>query len=96
MGGEPTSARSPLDSGYVMFKLIDRLPLIPIALGALLMGTAPLSAEPHLVEKLGMLMSGDLTRPVDIFDLCMHGILPLLLLVKLVRLAKQKSPADES
>lgn len=79
-----------------MLKLIDRLPLIPIALGALLMGTAPLSGESHLVEKLGMLMSGDLTRPIDIFDLCMHGILPLLLLVKLLRLVRRKSPSDES
>ena len=34
--------------------------------------------QPHLVEKLGMLADGQLTRPIDIFDLFMHGA-PLLL-----------------
>lgn len=42
---------------------------------------APFGQTPHLAEKLGMLFAGDLTRPIDIFDLALHGLLPLYLLV---------------
>jgi hypothetical protein len=73
-----------------MFKQIDKLPFLPIAVGALLLGTAPLSGQPHLVEKLGMLVHGELVRPIDIFDLVMHGSLPLLLVIKLARLRVPK------
>jgi hypothetical protein len=34
-----------------------------------------------------MLAAGDLVRPIDIFDLLLHGVPWLLLLVKLGRLA---------
>lgn len=53
--------------------------LIP---AALLLAVLPLGAEPHLVEKLRMLATGRLTRPLDIFDLVLHGGLLALLLVK--------------
>ena len=55
--------------------------LIPIAL---LMGLAPFKPEPHLLEKVRFLFSGTLTRPVDIFDLLMHGAPVLLLAVKII------------
>jgi hypothetical protein len=66
---------------------LDELPLIYVLLPALLLGVAPWPAqpEPHLVEKLRMLMSGTLTNPVDIFDLFFHSAPALLLAVKLVR-----------
>jgi hypothetical protein len=64
---------------------LDNLPLVPLALGALLLGLAPFAPEPHLVEKLRMLIGGELSRPIDIFDLLLHGALPVLLLVRLVR-----------
>lgn len=66
---------------------LDRLPLGPLVLGALLLGLAPFAPEPHLWEKLKMLAAGELGRPVDIFDLLLHGTLPVLLLVRLLRLA---------
>jgi hypothetical protein len=53
--------------------------LIP---ASLLLGLAPFVPEPHLVEKIRMLFAGDLRRPIDIFDLFLHGAFPLLLLVK--------------
>jgi hypothetical protein len=53
--------------------------LIP---AALVLAVLPLGAEPHLVEKLGMLVSGTLRRPIDIFDLFMHGGLLLVLGLK--------------
>jgi len=57
-----------------------RLPyalLIPVAL---FMALAPLGQQAHLVEKLGMLVAGTLRRPIDIFDLFLHGT-PLALLL---------------
>lgn len=49
---------------------------------ALALGLAPFLPRPHLVEKLQMLFSGQLTRPMDIFDLFFHGSPTLLLLAK--------------
>jgi hypothetical protein len=45
---------------------------------------APFAPEPHLWEKLKMLFAGTLTRPIDIFDLFLHGTPLLLLLLKLL------------
>ncbi|MGD8568359.1 MAG: RND transporter [Gammaproteobacteria bacterium] len=67
-------------------KILDRLPLWGIALLALAMGTAPLGSQPHLMQKILMLAAGNLTTPIDIFDLFLHGIFPLLLVVKLLRM----------
>lgn len=50
--------------------------LIPLAV---LLGLAPFYPQPHLVEKTGMLLSGTLRRPIDIFDLVWHAW-PLALL----------------
>lgn len=61
-------------------RLLARIPwtfLLPVAI---VLGLAPFRPEPHLVEKLSMLVHGGLTRPLDIFDLLMHGT-PLLLVV---------------
>jgi len=66
---------------------LDRLALVPLVLIAGVMGLAPFSPRPHLVEKLGMLFDGTLTRPVDIFDLFLHGTPLVLLILKLVRIA---------
>uniref|UniRef100_C6DZ03 RND transporter n=1 Tax=Geobacter sp. (strain M21) TaxID=443144 RepID=C6DZ03_GEOSM len=51
--------------------------LIPLAL---LLGFAPFYPQPHIVEKIGMLSAGTLTRPIDIFDLFWHAW-PFVLLV---------------
>jgi len=50
--------------------------LLPLAL---LLGPAPYFHEPHLLEKLRMLMNGTLAKPLDIFDLFLHAT-PLILL----------------
>ncbi len=74
-----------------MLKIFDQIPLGMVALPALLMTFAPFSPEPHLWEKLKMLSAGTLVRPIDIFDLFWHGIWPVLLIFKLVRMQKQKA-----
>lgn len=65
---------------------LDHLPLSILIVAALTLGLAPFVPEPHVVEKLKMLVSGTLTRPVDIFDLLLHATPWVLLAAKLVRL----------
>ncbi len=71
--------------------LIDSTPVYIFALLALTLGLAPFFPEPHLIEKLKMLWSGTLTKPIDIFDLLMHATPWVLLIVKLARLAMARS-----
>lgn len=66
---------------------LDRLPLSYAVIAALTLGLAPFVPEPHIVEKLRMLMSGELKRPLDIFDLLLHAAPWAVLLAKLARLA---------
>lgn len=66
---------------------LDRLPLTYAVIAALTLGLAPFVPEPHIVEKLRMLMSGELKRPLDIFDLLLHAAPWAVLLAKLARLA---------
>jgi hypothetical protein len=68
---------------------LDRLPLGLLVVAALALGLAPFVPEPHLWEKLKMLFAGTLTRPIDIFDLFLHGAPVVLLGWKLLRLARR-------
>ncbi len=70
---------------FNMMKLIDHLPLTALVIVALTLGLAPFSPQPHIVEKLGMLFDGSLSRPIDIFDLLLHGTPWVLLALKLAR-----------
>ena len=70
-----------------MMKLIDNLPLTALVIVALTLGLAPFSPQPHILEKLGMLFDGALSRPLDIFDLLLHGAPWMLLALKLFRLS---------
>jgi hypothetical protein len=54
--------------------------LVPLAL---FMALAPFTPEPHLWEKFNMLFAGTLVRPIDIFDLLLHGAPLVILLMKL-------------
>ncbi len=73
---------------------LDKIPLAPLALVAVLLALAPFVPEPHLWEKLKMLAAGTLSRPIDIFDLFLHGAPLVLLIAKLVRVARQKGPGN--
>ena len=66
-------------------KILDRIALSTLLIISLTLGLAPF-APPHVWEKLLMLFSGQLSRPIDIFDLFLHGTPWLLLGAKLVRL----------
>ena len=66
---------------------LDAIPLLYVLIACLTLGLAPFVPEPHIWEKLKMLAAGTLTRPIDIFDLLLHGLPWLILAVKLARLA---------
>ncbi len=73
-----------------MVKWLDELPISIILIGVLTLGLAPFIPEPHLVEKIKMLLAGQLNQVIDIFDIFMHGAFPILLLLKLFRLVFQR------
>lgn len=69
--------------------------LVPLAIGA---GLAPWPAgpEPHLVEKFRWLAAGELTRPIDIFDLVFHATPALLAVAKgAVRIGSRGAAGDD-
>ncbi len=67
---------------------LDRIPFTVIVPFAVFLTFAPFVPEPHLWEKLRMLAGGELKRPIDIFDLFLHGTPLLLLVAKLVRMSR--------
>lgn len=70
---------------------LNDIPFSIIIMMALTIGLAPFVPEPHVIEKLRMLFAGNLHKPVDIFDLLMHGTPWILLALKLVSMGLSKS-----
>jgi len=71
-------------------KILDAIPFTIVIIMCLTIGLAPFVPEPHVVEKLKMLFSGNLHRLIDIGDLLMHASPCILLVLKLVSLALAK------
>ena len=65
---------------------LDNISLQMIVIACLFLGLAPFVPEPHLWEKLKMLSAGTLVKPLDIFDLLMHGSPFVVLTLKLLRM----------
>ena len=70
-----------------MTRLVERIPWVVLVIGTLTLGLAPFQPRPHLVEKLSMLMAGDLVHAIDVLDLLLHGVFPALLCWRIVALA---------
>jgi len=66
-------------------KWLDKLPWLIVIVSVATLGLAPYAPEPHVVEKLKMLVAGNLVKPIDIFDLLMHGSLWVVLVLKIIR-----------
>jgi len=64
--------------------LLGKIPLLPLLMLTIFLGLAPFTPEPHAWEKLKMLMTSTLNKPVDILDLLMHISPAVLLLVKIL------------
>ncbi|HXX31533.1 MAG TPA: hypothetical protein VEJ89_12590 [Myxococcaceae bacterium] len=71
---------------------IAALPWSVLAVLCLTLGLAPF-APPHIVEKVQMLVQGRLVRPIDWFDLVLHGAPWALLLAKVVLVLVRRSAA---
>lgn len=66
-------------------KWLDKIPFSTLLIISLFLGLAPFVPEPHVWEKLKMLAAGSLSKPIDIFDLLMHGTPWVLLCLKAIR-----------
>ena len=71
---------------------LDKFPLAILIALAAWMAVAPISPEPHLLEKLRMLSQGTLTNPLDIFDLLLHSTPIVVLALRLWRQFISKRP----
>ena len=92
MGGEIRFFdRSGVDNflkGRSMFKWLDNIPFALLLVLSVFLGLAPYKPEPHLVEKIRMLLHAQPVKPVDIFDLGEGKIL----YIKVLPDAKGKPP----
>ena len=66
-------------------KWLDNIPMTLLLPIAVVLALAPFTPEPHVWEKLKMLSAGELVRPIDIFDLFLHGTPLALVVLKLLR-----------
>ncbi|MBF0296233.1 MAG: hypothetical protein HQL96_13675 [Magnetococcales bacterium] len=72
---------------------LDRVSWPVLTLLTIWLSLAPFVPEPHLTEKLRMLFTGALERPIDIFDLFLHASPWVVVALKLRRRAMTgKSP----
>lgn len=67
---------------------LDDVPYSLLITAAILMALLPFQPQPHLLEKLGLLVDGKLIKPIDIFDLVWHLLPSLLLALKFYRAKK--------
>ena len=69
---------------------LDRLPLLTLIIIAIPLALAPFAPEPHLWEKLKMLVNGELNQVIDMLDLLMHATPSALLALKLIRMTTSR------
>jgi hypothetical protein len=74
-----------------LISFVHRIPWTPVVLLCLTLGLAPFR-PPHLVEKLQLLFRGELVKPIDWFDLFLHGAPWVVLLAKIVVSIFGRSP----
>lgn len=80
------SANSHLSSKWPMFLV-----------ASLTLGLAPFTPEPHIVEKVKWFMEGHAFKPIDYFDVLLHGSPWVLLILSLsLKLISLKSNASQS
>ena len=68
-----------------MWGLLDKIPYSILIIAAIFLLLAPFHPMPHVVEKLSMLKSGTLKKPIDIFDLFFHLAPSIVLALKIIK-----------
>ena len=76
-----------------MARWLSGLPWAVVVIACATLGLAPFAPVPHVVEKLGMLVRGQLVQPIDWFDLVMHGAPWALLVGKAVVVIRRRPAA---
>jgi len=66
-----------------MEQFLNKLPWSVVIILCLTLGLAPFY-PPHLFEKIMMLVKGQLKKPIDWFDLILHGSPWILLIFKAI------------
>ena len=66
-----------------ILSVVDQLNWGVVVVLCATLGLAPFS-PPHIVEKLSMLIRGNLIKPLDWFDLLLHGFPWILLILKIL------------
>ena len=57
-----------------IWNVVDNISVLFLILMAwILVAPWPMGPEPHLIEKYHLLMQGELTKAIDIFDVLWHG-----------------------
>ncbi|OUS08388.1 RND transporter [Rhodobacterales bacterium 52_120_T64] len=74
-------------------KILDKIPFRTAIIMTIFLGFAPFVPEPHVWQKLKMLVAGDLGKPIDLFDLLFHLAPAMVLLAKVYR---HKTGANQS
>lgn len=64
---------------------LDKIPFSLLIILSLILGLAPFTPTPHLFEKINMLITSNLNKPIDILDLIMHASPIVLLVMKIGR-----------
>ncbi len=75
--------------GRTMKQFLSQLPWSVAVIMCLTLGLAPFY-PPHIWEKLQMLVRGELVRPIDWFDLILHGTPWAALILKAAVSLKEK------
>lgn len=71
--------------------------ILPPLFASLTLGLAPFVPQPHVVEKLRMVAAGGAgMKPIDVFDLALHGAPWVWLVWTLVRMAQPARAAADS
>jgi hypothetical protein len=79
-----------MTAGESNMRWLDKIPFGVILPVAVILALAPFVPEPHLWQKLKMLYAGTLVKPIDVFDLFLHGTPLLILVLKLLSLVRRK------
>ena len=66
-----------------MLSLVSKINWPILIVTCATIGFAPLFPEPHVWEKLRMMVQGNLIRAIDWFDLLMHGTPWVLVVLKI-------------
>jgi hypothetical protein len=67
-----------------MNNLLEKVSYYHLFLFALMLGLAPFFPIPHSIEKINMLINGELKKMIDIFDLIFHTSPLFIIIIKFI------------